>query len=314
MTLRQFGNENFEGLAHLWAQTLPNKYRVSAELLRQNTVDSGFMVDQASFCADDKGQVSGWVVVKNSGCGLYPGPEPTWFHINSLVFSDPEEGQQLLNAALKAMRELGATKVFYGQDLRHFWPGVCDGGEGIATLLEANGFSIGTRNIDLENDLATYTPPSNAFDKVGDASFRPCTPEDIPLLDEFLEREFPRRWRYEVNWKIEQEGTPSDVYGCFIDGKCEGFASTQRQGHKRPICGAVWNLDLGENWGALGPIGVSEQIRGRGLGGAMLASGLLGLKCHGVRKCIIDWTTLEEFYGKHGFKANRVYIPYTLEL
>ena len=84
--------------------------------------------------------------------------------------------------------------------------------------------------------------------------------------------------------------------------------------HKMPIGGAVWRLSLGEKWGSLGPIGVATQERGRGLGHALLGSALINLKQRGVRQCIIDWTTLDDFYGKHGFEVSRRYKIASLKL
>jgi predicted N-acetyltransferase YhbS len=48
-------------------------------------------------------------------------------------------------------------------------------------------------------------------------------------------------------------------------------------------------------------------VRGNGWGGALLAAGLLEQKARGVRQCLIDWTVLDEFYGKHGFEKTRTY-------
>jgi predicted N-acetyltransferase YhbS len=48
-------------------------------------------------------------------------------------------------------------------------------------------------------------------------------------------------------------------------------------------------------------------VRGEGWGGALLSAGLLELKARGTNQCIIDWTTLGEFYGKHGFEKSRLY-------
>jgi predicted N-acetyltransferase YhbS len=97
------------------------------------------------------------------------------------------------------------------------------------------------------------------------------------------------------------------LVGLFHKGDIHGFASIQGPGTQFPIGGAVWRNDLGENWGALGPIGVSQQVRGEGWGGALLSAGLLELKARGTKQCIIDWTTLGEFYGKHGFEKTRLY-------
>jgi predicted acetyltransferase len=55
-------------------------------------------------------------------------------------------------------------------------------------------------------------------------------------------------------------------------------------------------------------------MRGQGLGDALLAHSLADLSRKGTRQTIIDWTTLTEFYGKHGFAVTRSYRAYRLAL
>jgi predicted N-acetyltransferase YhbS len=52
---------------------------------------------------------------------------------------------------------------------------------------------------------------------------------------------------------------------------------------------------------------VSQERRGSGYGGALLDTGLSRLRDAGVAGCVIDWTTLLDFYGKFGFKPFRQY-------
>lgn len=293
----------------LWNHVLPNKFRTTPEQFLLNTTDSGLVVDEATRFDED-----GFVVVKRSGYGLFDGPEPTWYHIHCLISPDDAARAQLLDHALGVVRGLGATKVFYGQDLRHFFPGPPVECTELQQTLENAGFQKGGECVDLERDMVDYTVPAGVFERAGNAEFRACTADDVPLLAEFLNREFPRRWKYDVLRKIELENRPDIVFGVFVDGVCEGFALTQEAGCKVPIAGAVWNPDLGPQWGSLGPIGVSERVRGRGLGNAILAFGLQGLHERGARRSIIDWTTLIEFYGIHGFEVNRRYIPMHLDL
>jgi GNAT superfamily N-acetyltransferase len=123
----------------------------------------------------------------------------------------------------------------------------------------------------------------------------------------FFEREFPGRWRYDMLWKVEKEGSYHGIVGLIYKGEVHGFASIQDQSTRFPFGGGVWRQDLGAHWGSLGPIGVSQSVRGFGWGGALLAAGLMELQRRGVQRCIIDWTTLADFYGKHGFEKSRIY-------
>jgi predicted N-acetyltransferase YhbS len=65
---------------------------------------------------------------------------------------------------------------------------------------------------------------------------------------------------------------------------------------------------LPKPWGQLGSIGISADRRGVGFGAALLDAGLRRLHNNGVNGCVIDWTTLTDFYGKFGFAPYRSYV------
>jgi predicted N-acetyltransferase YhbS len=178
-------------------------------------------------------------------------------------------------------------------DSRHFWPGVPTDFPALNNFLTIEGFDLSGEYFDIERDISNYQPPRPM--PTENVEFRVLTPDDKRSLEKFFDREFPGRWRYDILWKIEREDGYGGLVGLF---------------HKD----AVWRNDLGESWGALGPIGVSQQVRGEGWGGALLSAGLLELKARGTKQCIIDWTTLGEFYGKHGFEKSRIYRSAKLEL
>lgn len=308
--MRLLLDSDLEFCTELWnCYVGSDKFEIDEATLRRNTTASRYWIPQASFFADNS-----FLISKTARVGDYPGPESDWAHIHALIFENLVSGEKLLDHAIAELKNLGYRRIFYGQEVQHAFPGVPAEARDLFHLLESKGFTAGGECVDLTNDLRTYEAPPRTFDRVGDAQFRACRAEDIPALTEFFDREFPKRWKFDVLEKIETENRPEIVFAVFINDVCEGFALTQEEGCLAPIAGAVWNRALGPHWGALGPIGVSERVRGRGLGGAMLAFGLLGLKERGVHQCIIDWTTLIEFYGKHGFLPTRRYTPMSLTL
>ena len=60
-------------------------------------------------------------------------------------------------------------------------------------------------------------------------------------------------------------------------------------------------------WGQLGPIGVSQGCRGAGYGAACWTRACAACAMPGVDGCVIDWTSLLDFYGKFGFQPYRQY-------
>lgn len=312
-----FTHADFEKLEELWAKFYQPRYHVDADLIRQNTVDSPVFDWGASCLEVFDDQIEGFVAIKRSANPqLYRGPTYDQAHLSAIAFRDPEVGIDIMAHAKKVLRERGIDRLIFGQDSRHFFPGCPDECKFLYDFLTIEGFEAGGEAFDVERDLVDYAPPSNhrkALDEQG-ATVRPVAFKDRPALLQFLRTEFPGRWAYDTLAKIEAEGESRDVLGLFLGPTCHGFAVTQRPHHKVPIAGAVWRRDLGADWATLGPIGVSKAVRKRGLGDALLAASLLHLQAEGARRCLIDWTTLTDWYGKHGFEISRRYRTMALQL
>jgi len=303
-----FRDADFDALASLWNSFYPARYRVDADLLRQNTVGCPLFDWGASTMQIENGQVVGFVAIKKSPSTLYWHPDKDQYHLASLAHRDPYIGVGLLEDAKRILIDRGATRLVFGQDSRHFFPGCPEDCRSLADFLMVNGFQASDQAHDLERDMTDYV---NHASIPGGDEYRVLTEKDMSSLRMFFAREFPWRWRYDVLSKVEAEG-PSCVYGLFRKGHVEGFALLQDWRHRVPIGGAVWRGDLGAQWGSLGPIGISQSIRGQGSGNALLGKALEELRDRGVRRAIIDWTGLVDFYGKHGFQVTRTYSSLTL--
>lgn len=293
-----FGALEAEPIAAAWNDTAPARFRLDADLVRQNLLTSPLLDRDASF-----GDTTGFVAIKRSAAELYGGPDPLVYHLS--LFSEP---RRFLGPTIEALRAKGAKALVVGMDSGHFLPGLPVEMESTARILESFGFVGGGVANDLERDLRDYEAPLAT-----DAEFRTLIEEDVQALDAFFIREFPGRWRFDVMGKVSVEG-PSTVFGLFLQGVLEGFALLQSDGCRKPIGGAVWRNDLGPDWGSLGPIGISAAVRGHGHGNALLGQALAELRRRGARQSIIDWTSLVDFYGAHGFAVTRRYRSYRLDL
>ncbi len=306
-----FDKANFDQLAELWNAFYPEKYRIDADILRQNSVDSHLFDWGASIIEVEDNQVVAFAIVKKSAASLYRGPDPDQAHLSAIAFKHPNHAIDLFSESKKILLNRGVYRVIFGQDSRHFFPGCPLEANTLRDFLMVEGFESGVEQFDLQYDLANYVEevpiPENA-------RIRPVQLEEASILREFLEREFPGRWRYDTLAKIGLEERSDFVDGLWIDERLEGFSFTQDSSHKFPIAGGVWRQSLGPDWGTLGPIGISKSFRGKGYGNALLSESLLGLKRLGVRNCLIDWTTLVDFYAKHGFVPTHTYNSYTLQL
>lgn len=306
-----FRQADFSALADLWNRYYPKEFAVDAQMLEQQTVGSPLFDWGASAIDVVDDAVLGFVAVKRSAASLYRGPQADTWHLTGLAYQEADTGVDLLSYAKKNLRDRGAFKLAFGGDSRHLFPGCPAAASNLCNFLMVAGFQSGAECFDLERDLKDYESPVEAPTST---QFRVAQPGDQPAIEEFFAAEFPQRWRYDVSDKIAVEGISACIFGAFQESRCVGFALIQDGRQRQPIGGAVWRRSLGEHWCSLGPIGVSSALRGGGIGHALLASALLELKSRGGRRCIIDWTTLKDFYGRHGFVPTRFYRPATLQL
>jgi GNAT superfamily N-acetyltransferase len=297
-----FGPRYVEGATALWNRFFPEKYEIDAPGLVQHSIDSPTFDWGASVVEVVDHEVVGIALVKKSPARFYSGPNRDTYHLSALAFDHATIGVDLLAHVKSILRDRGADALVYGQDSGHFFPGCPSEVTALCDFLTVSGFEGSSTAVDLERDLTGYVPAS--FEA---AEFRYLRSEEHEELNEFFLREFPHRWRYDVLRKLEQEPKQPCVFVMLVDGKIEGFALLQSVGCVSQIGGAVWHRSLGPQWGSLGPIGISQRIRGQGFGGAILDQALGQLAKDGARQTIIDWTTLIDFYGKFGFEVTRTY-------
>jgi len=306
-----FANPDFEALTDLWNDFYPARYAIDPDILRLNSVQSPVFDWGASSIWTEAGEVCGFVAVKKAASSLYSGPDQDCAHISAIVFKDPRIGVDMLADVKLALRNRGISKLVFGQDSRHFFPGCPTDAKSLQSFLMVEGFIEGGLANDLERDLANFVNP---YPAVAGSIMRYVEPDDHAALAEFMEREFPKRWNYDIDHKVRMEAPTPTVYGLFFGDRIDGFALVQQSTARVPIGGAVWRKSMGPNWGSLGPIGISQSLRGQGAGGALLGAALEQLRSEGIRNCIIDWTGLVDFYSKFGFKVSREYRSMSLNL
>lgn len=301
---------DFEALTAFWNNFYPSRYRIDADLLRLKTIQCPVFDWGASVVEIADGEILGFAIVKRSGAFLYKGPDIDTAHLAAIAYREPEYGVDLVSYVKNLLRNRGIQRLVFGADANHFFPGCPNDFPNLQNFLMVEGFEGSNDFVDLERNLSDYVNPSPPTP--GD-EYRRLTSSDRNSLDQFFENEFPGRWRHDVHHQISTQGIGT-VFGVLREGVVEGFALLQDSNQFQPIGGAVWRNDLGDQWGSLGPIGISKRIRGQGSGHALLGMALTDLKDSGVRQCIIDWTTLIDFYGRHGFLPARQYRGLSLKL
>ena len=237
---------------------------------------------------------------------LYP-VTPGW--IDAIIVAPESQrmglGTQLLIWAEQWLLGHGVGRIFVAGSLRPFKPGVPTSYRHTYTLLTHRGYADDGETWDVARDLGagpslTRYPPADL------APIHPARPKDREPLRAFLGRTFPGRWRFEVEEFLREGGRLADILILEHNGRVEGFCWITREDSLRPL-GRFYMHSLPKPWGQLGPIGISDAVRGQGWGGRLLQAGLTHLADLGVRGCVIDWTTLLAFYAKFGFEPYHHY-------
>jgi GNAT superfamily N-acetyltransferase len=212
-------------------------------------------------------------------------------------------GSALLAWAEGWLGASGCARAQLGGSLRPFSPGLPDQ-LGSAAFFARCGYRADADQWDVARDLGDYTTPPQV--RLGDARVAPMAPNESPELLAFLKLAFPGRWDWEAADFLHAGGRPADFLLLRAGGRVAGFCQLTRADSLRPL-GRFHHGDLPPPWGQLGPIGVDAELRGRGLGAALLDAGLRHLRDTGVRGCVIDWTDLLDFYARFGFRPHRRY-------
>ncbi|RYG87488.1 hypothetical protein EON77_02080, partial [bacterium] len=235
MIIRDWRGASIPQIVDLFNRTAGERYRVDERLVAFNTVEcSGFDWGASLVMQDDDGPLLGFVAFKRAPSSLYRVNDVDEIHLSALGFLDADCGFELFEAAKGRIMDRGFSRIVYGGDTRHFWPGVPTDVPLLNNFLSVQGFEMGAEIMDLERDLAGYTA-TRAIPE--GATLRPLTNHDLPSLGRFLRAEFPHRWRYDVEAKVEAEGDPATVFGLLIDEEVRGFALVQREGAKAPVSG-----------------------------------------------------------------------------
>ncbi len=158
---------------------------------------------------------------------------------------------------------------------------------------------------DVAHDLAEYVTPASARKATG-LEARPAGPGDVDALLAFLRREFPGRWRFEAECHLAEGGRISDYFLLWSARGLEGFCQLTYEDSRRPL-DRFFPHGLPRPWGQLGSVGISGDRRGQGYGAVMMDAALRHMRDQGIRGCVIDWTSIVDFYAKFGFKPFREY-------
>lgn len=307
-----------EELMAIWNGAFGPEFRLTERLWMQNTVDDpSFEPSDLLLGQDAAGGLAGFLLTKRfRDTKEYQGADREKYnelgYIAALAVKPECQrqglGRQLLTAAEAKFRAEGVKRVQVGGNFRHFFPGLPAGYEPARHLFEGAGytFNLERPEYDLDGPLTpeVFEP---ALAQVREVTYRQGHPDDWKKLLTFLAQTFPGRWLYEVGLYMEQGGFLEDIT-LLLDQEqtVKGFLMNY-WARGQVIGPSLYWLTGQPEWGGIGPLGISRDVRGKGAGLGLVASGMQYLYGKGARQARIDWTTLADFYGRLGFKPSITY-------
>jgi predicted N-acetyltransferase YhbS len=296
--LRPLAAADLRSLAHLWNSELGTEFPVTERVLRLVILEDPTFRDGDALLASQSDTVVGAAWLKR---WREPYEQPRFLEtgfIGGLVVQADRRQQgiasQLLAALEQCLRLEGCTHVEVSGGLLHLLPGIPSSAADALGFFGRHGYAI--------DDEPHY-------DLLGDPGVLGTPVPGVRLarsVDEvlgFLAREFPGSWQLHARWHFLSGGQASDFVVMEHDGTVEGFCQIIRP-NAWPPGPSTYRAPA---WCGLGPIGVSERLRGRGLGHKLMQGSLHELAQSGVHTCVIDWTRLLRFYGQFGFAPWRRY-------
>jgi GNAT superfamily N-acetyltransferase len=341
VALRELGPDDEREIVALWQACAGDRYPLRARLWRQLTTDNpDFQPSDVIVAAADRGDagpgrpkplgpIVGFGYLGRSR-GLVRGRRG-WAHEGWLQVVAVSPGRQregigraIVTRLLEDAQREGVDRVRIGGGIHYVFPGVPTDLPGAQAFFTAIGARYEHETHDLRASLDGRAASERDHAVLADAGLtvRAMQPSESDTVLTFVDRAFNLDWVQDLGWATDRglpAGdvlllVPADTTGLVSARKIAGFATIHQRGNAPLFGPRFWEDLLEPSSGGLGPIGVAERLRGRGLGRALLAVALDTLHSRGVRDCVIDWTTLLGYYGPFGFQPWKSYMQGELAL
>lgn len=301
----EFSKDRLSQITELWNSNFSEHYHITENMLLKKVFDDRNFLSEGSFLlTDGKSGIIGFIITKINNGSLPEQDDCAW--ISSLLidenFRRQGYGKKLYSAAEGVLKGRQVKKVIIGGEAENFFSGIPQPEDCSVEFFRRNGFIINdSEHYDLMADVSQidFIVFNQLNDNEGDYTSREASEADRKPIDLFLGENFPGRWRHEVMGYLNNGGNPGNIILLLHHDEIRGFCKTFTDDKESSISAS--------SYAGLGPVGISSDIRGKGLGRKLLLDSLKLLKRRGAHDVLIDWTILKDFYGQFGFKPFRTY-------
>ncbi len=307
--LLPFTPAHTDGATRIWNAASHPNYPINKRFLCYNLTPSTGEVIEGRIAMQDREAV-GFVLA----CAVTNDLSMELGWVSAIAVQPLAQGQGigsgLLSWAEGWLQDKGCTRIRIGGNLRPFLPGLPYVMRENVAFFAKHGYQSPAGQpyeYDIARRLNDYQP---AYSQPAHADVSSMQPGEEHLLLDFLRREYPGRWDFEAREFVKNGGRPSDFLLLRVHGQVQGFCRLTLPDSERPI-ERFYPQRLPQPWGQFGPLGLSKASRGQGLGGYLIDAAALHMQSLGVDGCVIDWTSLVDFYGKFGFKIYNQYMSLT---
>ncbi|HBP25382.1 MAG TPA: hypothetical protein DD618_00295 [Acholeplasmatales bacterium] len=302
-----------EEARELWNREMGFIYPISAKAFDQNIKNSPNLLKSGSYFAYEDQALVGFVFVKDFHHPMIPAYASIGFLSMLYVsksFRRQGIGDKLLAYAEQILKANNKTEIQIGRDYHNFFPGLPNDFDNLGgPWLEKRGFKY----VRTTHDLINWEAKAPFAIRNSEYAYRFATQNDEEALLNFMDNNFPGRWKYEC-YEYYQGPIFQEAYLLALDQeKIIAFTRVNTPDLDILPYNCTWHGRF-PKLGALGPLGVNKAYRGKGLGYDVVAAGLNELLKRGCQPMIIDWTGLLEFYQQFGFEVWKEFHCYTKQI
>ena len=221
-------------------------------------------------------------------------------------------GSALLERAEVALKADGAERIALGTDVWYYFPGLPIEFIESADWFEKRGYTNVGEVYDL---IGRYDHKiESPIPDLKNVEFTLLKAEEEDAFVDFMRRSFPGRWEYAAIQYFKRGGTGREFVVLKKDKEICGFCRINDS--ESPVIGqnVYWSPLFSEPLGGLGPLGIDDNLRGKGYGLAIVEAGVHFLRKRNIHSIVIDYTPYLGFYGKLGFEPHQKYVNYIKEL